>query len=162
MADTEVLQDRLFAELKGRIKEDDFTVPLTDSAFAYYMGYVAGGQHPRILPEVARQARKHGAARRGCRGRRHERSSRSARWARATITGNWPTPSTTKGSGVLQDQVRDLETGQALGRQGARHGRPPVWTADGTVPSIIRAWTSIAARSRFCRHRVGSDASEGC
>jgi oligopeptidase B len=47
MADTDELQEQLFAELKGRIKEDDSSVPLTDSNYAYYVGYVQGGQHPR-------------------------------------------------------------------------------------------------------------------
>jgi oligopeptidase B len=46
MADTMSLQERLFAEMKGRIKEDDTTVPAPDGAFAYYTRYVTGGQHP--------------------------------------------------------------------------------------------------------------------
>ena len=40
------LQERLFAEMKGRIKEDDATVPAPDGAFAYYTRFVTGGQHP--------------------------------------------------------------------------------------------------------------------
>ena len=46
MADTEELQARLFAEMKGRIKEDDASVPAPDGSFAYYTRYVTGGQHP--------------------------------------------------------------------------------------------------------------------
>jgi protease II len=46
MADTEELQARLFAEMKGRIKEDDASVPTPDGSFAYYTRYVTGGQHP--------------------------------------------------------------------------------------------------------------------
>src|SRR5262245_7352765 len=46
LADTERLQAKLFAEMKGRIKEDDAGVPQPDGAFAYYMRYVEGGQHP--------------------------------------------------------------------------------------------------------------------
>jgi len=46
MADTEALQETLFAEMKGRIKEDDSTVPAPDGTFAYYTRYVTGGQHP--------------------------------------------------------------------------------------------------------------------
>ena len=46
MADTEALQAMLFAEMKGRIKEDDATVPAPDGAFAYYSRFVIGGQHP--------------------------------------------------------------------------------------------------------------------
>ena len=48
MADTEALQESLFKEMKGRIKEDDSTVPAPDGAFAYFTSYVTGGQHPRI------------------------------------------------------------------------------------------------------------------
>jgi len=46
MGDTEALQETLFAEMKGRIKEDDSSVPAPDGAFDYYTRYVAGGQHP--------------------------------------------------------------------------------------------------------------------
>ena len=53
MADTKALQDRLFAEMKGRIKEDDSSVPAPDGPYAYYSSYVTGGQHPRF----ARKAR---------------------------------------------------------------------------------------------------------
>ena len=35
MADTADLQETLFAEMKGRIKEDDSTVPSPDGPFAY-------------------------------------------------------------------------------------------------------------------------------
>lgn len=47
MADTRALQDKLFAELKGRIKEDDSSVPAPDGPYDYYSSYVKGGQHPR-------------------------------------------------------------------------------------------------------------------
>jgi oligopeptidase B len=46
MTDTEPLQAALFAEMKGRIKEDDAGVPAPDGAFAYYSRFVVGGQHP--------------------------------------------------------------------------------------------------------------------
>ncbi len=47
MADTKALQEKLFAELKGRIKEDDSSVPAPDGAYDYYSSFVKGGQHPR-------------------------------------------------------------------------------------------------------------------
>jgi oligopeptidase B len=46
MADTEELQQRLFAEMKGRIKEDDSSVPAPDGSFSYYTRFVTGGQQP--------------------------------------------------------------------------------------------------------------------
>ncbi|MBI3437003.1 MAG: S9 family peptidase [Proteobacteria bacterium] len=48
MADTRAFQERLFGELKGRIKEDDSTVPQPDGAYAYFMRYREGGQHPIV------------------------------------------------------------------------------------------------------------------
>jgi oligopeptidase B len=46
MADTERLQERLFAEMKGRIKEDDSSVPAPDGPFSYYTRFVVRAQHP--------------------------------------------------------------------------------------------------------------------
>ncbi len=46
MADKEALRKTLFGEMKGRIKEDDESVPAPDGAFAYYTRFVVGGQHP--------------------------------------------------------------------------------------------------------------------
>ena len=48
LADTTALQAALFAEMKGRIKEDDSTVPAADGRYAYYFRYREGGQHPVI------------------------------------------------------------------------------------------------------------------
>lgn len=49
MADTEALQKTLFAEMKGRIKEDDSSVPVKDGPFAYGTLYVTGGEQPRYF-----------------------------------------------------------------------------------------------------------------
>jgi oligopeptidase B len=46
LAETEALQAALFAEMKGRIKEDDAGVPTPDGAFDYSYRYRPGGQHP--------------------------------------------------------------------------------------------------------------------
>jgi oligopeptidase B len=48
MADTRLLQDELFAEMKGRIKEDDASVPSPDGGFEYFTSYVTGGQYVRL------------------------------------------------------------------------------------------------------------------
>ena len=49
MADTAGLQEKLFAEMKGRMKEDDSSVPAPDGPFDYFTSFVKGGQHPRYL-----------------------------------------------------------------------------------------------------------------
>jgi oligopeptidase B len=49
MDDTKALRATLFAEMKGRIKEDDSSVPMRDGPFAYGNSYRLGGEHPRFF-----------------------------------------------------------------------------------------------------------------
>ncbi|HEY8571674.1 S9 family peptidase [Phenylobacterium sp.] len=46
LAGTEGLQAELFAEMKGRIKEDDSSVPAPDGPWDYYVRYELGAEHP--------------------------------------------------------------------------------------------------------------------
>lgn len=45
---TTALREELFAEMRGRIKEDDSSVPELDGAFAYYTRHRVGGEYPII------------------------------------------------------------------------------------------------------------------
>ena len=49
MADTAGLRKALFAEMKGRIKEDDSSVPMKDGPFAYGSSFKLGGEQPRYF-----------------------------------------------------------------------------------------------------------------
>ncbi len=49
MADTANLQKTLFAEMKGRIKEDDSSVPMKDGPYAYGSSFKLGGEQPRYF-----------------------------------------------------------------------------------------------------------------
>jgi len=46
LAPTKALQEAMFEEMKGRIKEDDSSVPTPDGPWDYYARYVIGAQHP--------------------------------------------------------------------------------------------------------------------
>src|SRR6516165_9922809 len=48
LADSKGLQEKLFAEMKGRIKPDDSSVPTADGPYAYYGRYREEGQHPLL------------------------------------------------------------------------------------------------------------------
>ena len=56
MASTEPLQEELFEEMKGRIKEDDSSVPLKDGPWEYYTRYNTGDQHPLYCRRPAGQS----------------------------------------------------------------------------------------------------------
>ena len=49
LADRAELRTRLVAELRGRIKEDDSSVPAPDGPFAYAMKHREGGEHPLLV-----------------------------------------------------------------------------------------------------------------
>jgi oligopeptidase B len=59
MADTEALQEKLFAELKGRIKEDDSSVPAPDGPYLYYSQTVIGGQYARYCRKLRDGSEEH-------------------------------------------------------------------------------------------------------
>ncbi|MFC3227986.1 S9 family peptidase [Marinibaculum pumilum] len=46
LADTAGLQETIFAEIRGRIREDEAGVPVPEDGFAYYSRFRTGGQHP--------------------------------------------------------------------------------------------------------------------
>jgi len=58
MASTLPLQQAMFAEMRGRIKEDDSSVPAPDGDWNYYVEYRTGDQHPRYM-RVERQGARH-------------------------------------------------------------------------------------------------------
>ncbi len=46
LAPTEALQETLYQEMRGRIKEQDDGVPMADGPYAYFARYETGGQYP--------------------------------------------------------------------------------------------------------------------
>ena len=96
MADVEDLRLTLFAEMRGRIKEDDSSVPAPDGDYAYATRYEEGGEHPLIVRTPARRQRRDGAARRQRDGAGARPISASAASATAPTTGCSPIRSTTR------------------------------------------------------------------
>lgn len=103
----------LFAEMKGRIKEDDSSVPLADGAWAYFRRYREGGQHPLFC----RQRRDGGAGAVLLDG-----DDEAAGQAFFKITGCAHSPDhrflayavDLKGSEIFSIRFRDIETGDDL------------------------------------------------
>ncbi|MBD0256184.1 MAG: S9 family peptidase [Cytophagales bacterium] len=46
MAHTEPLQEKLYGEMRGRVKEDDSSVPFRQDGYYYYTRYEKGGEYP--------------------------------------------------------------------------------------------------------------------
>ncbi|MFZ9943390.1 MAG: oligopeptidase B, partial [Bacteroidia bacterium] len=58
LAHTQSLQDKLFKEMKGRIKEQDESVPYYFNGYTYYTKYVVGGEYPIFCRKKGRDGGK--------------------------------------------------------------------------------------------------------
>ncbi len=49
LAPLSTLRRRLFDEMKGRMKQDETSVPLADGPYAYWQRFMPGAEHPQIM-----------------------------------------------------------------------------------------------------------------
>ena len=159
MADTEALRESLFEELKGRIKQDDSSVPAPDGAWAYYQRFETGGEHPVICRRPRETGDEGGAeqvlydANAAAKGEAYfklagvEHSPDHARLVSAVDV---------KGSEYFTAEVRDLESGELLPDRLENTDGNLVWGNDGrtlyytVLDDNHRPW-------RVYRHRLGGD-----
>ncbi len=158
MAGTEALQETLFKEMKGRIKEDDSTVPAPDGAYAYFTSYVVGGQHPRI----ERQKREGGEAAVLLDGDAMAAGKPffqlgAAAWSHDHRLLAYAFDG--KGSEFFRVKVRDLGTGRDLADEVPDMEGETVWNADGTAFYYTRV-DEHRRPLQVLRHRVGTDAAQ--
>ena len=52
LSDVKSLEEKLFAEIKGRIKQDDSSVPYSDRGYVYYTRFEEGKQYPIFCRKV--------------------------------------------------------------------------------------------------------------
>jgi oligopeptidase B len=158
MADTEALQETLFKEMKGRVKEDDSSVPAPDGAYAYFRSYVTGGQHPRI----ERQPRAGGEAAILLDGDAMAKgkaffSLGDYAWSHDHRLLAYAFDD--KGSEFYKIKLRDLETGKDLSDEVPDMEGEPVWAARATSFFYTRVDESRRPL-QVLRHRVGTDAAQ--
>jgi oligopeptidase B len=154
LADTVALQEKLFAEMKGRIEEDESTVPSSDGPYAYFVRYREGGQHPI----VCREARQGGSAETlldgdalGA-GKSYFRLGGFAHSPDHKLLA-WSFDET--GSEFNTIRVRDLGSGADLPDAVPDATGGVVWSADGRTFFYVRLDRNHRP-SRVYRHRLGT------
>jgi len=158
---TRALQDELFAEMKGRIKEDDSSVPAPDGAYAYFRRYREGGQHPLICrtsragaaqgqEEILLDADALAAGKAFFQlgGFAHSPDHRKAMWSADEA-----------GSELYAARVRDLVTGADLADVVPDVSGAGVWTADSSAFYYVRL-DAQHRPTRVFRHRLGTPAAD--
>lgn len=130
LGDTAELQKQLFAEMKGRIKEDDSSVPVKDGPFAYGTLFVTGGEQPHyfrtprdggerhVMLDGDKEAAGKDYFRLGGLGQNSDHSH-----------GIWGYDD--KGSEYFTLRVRNLETGEDLADVVENTSGGGVWAPDG-------------------------------
>jgi oligopeptidase B len=158
LADIDPLQGAMLAEMKGRIKEDDASVPAPDGPFAYFERYREGGQHPLIC----RESRGGGTAEVLLDGdalakgrsffqlgaRRHSPDHRLLAWSADEA-----------GSELYTMRVRDLAADTELADLIVDTVGSPVWVHDCSAFYYVRL-DSQHRPSYVYRHRLGTPASD--
>ena len=158
LADIDPLQDAMLAEMKGRIKEDDASVPAPDGPFAYFERYREGGQHPLICREprgggtaevlLDADALAKGRSFFQLGARRHSPDHRLLAWSADEA-----------GSELYTMHVRDLATGTDLADIIVDTVGSPVWVHDCSAFYYVRL-DSQHRPSYVYRHRLGTPASD--
>ena len=152
------LRKTLYAEMRGRMKEDEASVPAPDGAWSYYIRHVEGGEHPLYC----RTPRDDDAAEellldgnREAEGEAYfevEECEHSTDHRRLAYTLD------TNGSERYRLFVRDIATGAVIGGPIEDAHGDLAWAADGetlfytVLDENHRPW-------QVRRHRVGDDAA---
>lgn len=130
LEDTKDLQKSLFDEMKGRIKEDDSSIPVKDGAFAYGLEFVTGGEQPHYF----RTPRDGGDKNVFLNG---DDEAAGSEYFRLSAVNNSPDHSLgiwgydDKGSEYFTLKVRDLESKNDFDDEIINSGGGGVWSADG-------------------------------
>ncbi|MGZ5802772.1 MAG: S9 family peptidase, partial [Xanthobacteraceae bacterium] len=158
LRDTEVLQAKLLAEMKARIKEDDSSVPTPDGPFAYFTHYAEGGQQPQIC----RESREGGPAQLLLDGdalaagkpffhfgdARHSPDHRLLAWL-----------SDDSGSEFYTIRIRDIASGKDLPDLVPEIAGSVAWSSDSLSFYYVRL-DEMHRPLRIFRHRLGTSSSE--
>ena len=151
---TDTLQKTLVAEMRGRIKEDDSSVPAMDGPYAYMRKFRDGGQHemfgriPRdggaeaIILDGDQLAAGHGYFRFG--GARHSPDHRLEAWS-----------ADTNGSEYFSIRVRDWATGEDGADIVESTDGGVVWTLDSQAFFYVRLDDNHRPMQVW-RHRLGA------
>jgi oligopeptidase B len=150
----EKLKRDLVAEMRGRIKEDDSTVPAKDGDFTYFVRFREGGQHPlfyraptqggpnELLVDGDALAKGHAYFQLG--DVQHSRDHRLLAWSTDDAGGEF-----------YAIRVREAASGKDLPDLVPNASGGVVWTADGSAFYYVRL-DDEHRPSRVYLHRLGT------
>ena len=158
MSGTEALREALVKEMRGRIKEDDSSVPAPDGPFAYGIAFETGAEHPRFIrvpreggPEQVMLDAQIEAADRPYFSLGGASHSDDHRWLAYAYDD--------KGSEFYTLKIRDLQRGEDLSDVVEDTGGGGVWSARSNGVFYTRL-DSNHRPSRVFFHKLGDGPAE--
>lgn len=158
MADTSNLQETMVGEMRGRIKEDDSSVPMKDGPWCYGVRFSKGDEHPKyirtsvdggddmVMLDGNAEAKHHEYFRIG--GTSHSPDHNKLIWCRDV-----------KGSEYFELLVRNLTTGEDSSTTIPNTGGSGVWTKNSQT--ILYTLLDENHRpSKLFAHRLGTPLSD--
>jgi oligopeptidase B len=152
------LQDTLYREIRGRIKEDDSSVPMADGPYAYQTRHREGGQHP-IFVRLPREGGEETILLDG-----DERAKGHAYFKLAGVSHSpdhrliaWSVDD--KGSEFFTIRFRDVETGLDLDDTIPETSGGAVWAANSRTVFYVRVDDNHRP-SRVYSHVLGTPISD--
>lgn len=155
------LQNTLFTEFKGRIKEDDASPPAKDGPWAYYTQYRKGGQYPVFCrkPRDAQDEEGRVVLLDGDAEAEGLEYFRLGGLDYSDDHGRLAWSVDTNGGEFYVLRVRDLDTGQDLDDRIERVAGGGVWAPDGK--SLFYTWQDDNHRPcKIYRHVLGTPQKE--
>jgi oligopeptidase B len=157
LAHTQALQDQLFEELKGRIKQDDSSVPYPREGFLYYTRYETGKEYPiycrrpaesepeEVILDVNSLAEGHDY----CSVAGGDNASHDHRYLAYAID--------TVGRRIYTLKVKDLQSGQLLPVEIPGITGNVVWARDNRTLFYSKRDPQTLRSFQIYRHVLGSD-----
>ena len=155
---TEALRRTLVEEMRGRIKEDDATVPEPDGPYRYYRRFRTGGQHPLVCREprqggeeqvlIDGDAEGEGLGFYDLHDADHAPDHRLLAWS-FDVTG----------SELFTLKVRDVGTGENLADEIPATSGEIVWSGDSASFYYVEVDENHRP-ARVKRHRLGTPVAE--
>ena len=158
LADTKAMQTTLFEEMKGRIKQDDSSVPSPDGSYAYFTRFREGAQHPLLCREARNggttetlldgDALAKGKAYFQLGATRHSPDHRLIAWQADEA-----------GSEIHTARIRNIETGADIADIVPECTGGMAWSADTSALYYVQLDANHRP-ARVMRHRIGTQASD--
>ncbi|MEP9351616.1 S9 family peptidase [Xanthobacter sp. KR7-225] len=155
-APLEELKHTLVREMRGRIKEDDSSVPRPDGRFAYFSRHREGGQHPLVCRKPAHGDGPETILIDGDAEAKGKAYFRFGHWRHAPDHARLAFAADETGAELYAIRLRDALSGQDLPDRIEGTTGDLIWSADGAQLYYIRR-DAEHRPSQVFRHVLGTD-----